>query len=115
MGVIIYHNPKCLKSQEALRFLYDKTSEITIVEYLHRPPGMFELKNILRFLGCSPRDILRKKESAYRELHLEEDRFTDMELIKIMAKYPILIQRPIVVNGEKAVIGRSLEAIESIL
>lgn len=115
MGIIIYHNPQCRKSQETLRLIYEKTREITIVEYLKKPPGMFELKNIIRFLGCTPRDILRKSESLYKTLHLEEDRFTDLELIKIMAKYPILIERPIVVNGEKAVMGRPPENVLNIL
>jgi len=104
-----------MKSRETLRLLSEKTSELTIVEYLKKPPGIFELKNILRFLGCVPRDILRKKETVYKELHLEEDKFTDLELIKIMVEYPVLIERPIVVHGERAVIGRPPENVLSIL
>lgn len=115
MGVIIYHNPRCSKSREALTLLNEKGCDITIVEYLHKAPGMFELKNILRFLNLSARDILRKNEPVYKELQLGREDISDLDLIKTMVKYPILIERPIVVNGEKAVIGRPAEKVLTIL
>lgn len=115
MGVIIYHNPRCSKSREALALLMEKKLQVTIVEYLHKTPGMFELRNILRFLKLNPRDILRKKEPIYKELKLDNKDLSDLELIKIMVKYPILIERPIVVNEEKAVIARPAEKVLTIL
>jgi arsenate reductase (glutaredoxin) len=115
MGVIIYHNPRCSKSRETLAILNEKQCDVTVVEYLDKSPGMFELKNILRFLNMKPRDILRTGEPVYKELKLDRDGFSDMDLIKIMVKYPILIERPIVVNGEKAIIGRPPEKVLTIL
>ena len=103
---IIYHNPRCSKSREALHILYDNSCKVTIVEYLVKTLGFFELKNIIKFLKLTPRDVIRKKEKLYIELKLDNPNLSDKDLIAIMVKHPILIERPIIVNGEKAVIGR---------
>lgn len=115
MGVVIYHNPRCTKSRETLALIQDKCDEITIVEYLNKKIGFFELKNILRFLDKKPDEIIRKNEQVYKDLGIADKNLTDLELIKIMVQYPILIERPIVVHDEKAVIGRPPENVLSIL
>lgn len=115
MGVVIYHNVSCQKSREALDLLNQQGCDITIVEYLDKKIGYFELKNILRFLGMKPREIVRTNELIYKELALDNPELTDDQLIKTIIKYPILLQRPIIANGEKAVIGRPASKIFDIL
>ncbi len=114
-SVMIYHNPRCSKSREALKLLLNRESNVTIVEYLVKPMGFFELKNLLKLLGLTPREIIRTKENAYLELKLDNMNLSDKELITAMVKYPILIERPIVVKGEKAIIARPPERILDLL
>jgi arsenate reductase len=111
----IYHNPRCSKSRQTLALIEDKGIAPKVVDYLKAPPTVAELKNILKKLGLRARDIVRKGEARYAELGLKERDPGDDELLALMAENPILIERPIVVSGEKAAIGRPPEAVLKIL
>ncbi len=115
MSVTILHNPRCSKSRQALALLKDRGVEPKIVEYLDVPPTTAELKAILGQLGLGPRDIIRKGEKVYKELELGDDSLSDIALITAMVEHPILIERPIVVKGGKAAVGRPPEKILEIL
>jgi len=115
MSVTLYHNPKCSKSRQTLELLKARGIEPTIVEYLKTPPTAKELKDILKRLGITPREILRSKEDAYAEHHLNDPSLSDDALIGLMVKHPILIERPIVVAGGKAALGRPPENVLDIL
>ncbi len=101
----IYHNPRCSKSREALQLLKDNGVEPEIVEYLKEVPTKAEFKELLAKLNLKPTDILRKGEAVYKE-KFKNVTFSDEEWIKVMLEYPKLIERPIVVKGYKAVVGR---------
>ena len=109
MNVTIYHNPKCSKSRKTLELLSGRGLTPTIVEYLVTPPDALTLKSILAKLKAEPREVMRAQEAPYLELGLENDELTVDELIEAMVNNPILIERPIVVAGERAVIGRPPE------
>ena len=115
MTVTIYHNPRCSKSRETLALLEENGVTPKIVKYLETPPSVAELKRVLKKLGLKARDILRKSEAAYAELGLKDSGHTDDELLALMVKNPILIERPIVVAGDRAAIGRPPEAVLEIL
>jgi arsenate reductase len=115
MTVTIYHNPRCSKSRATLQLLEAKGLKPKIVEYLKTPPSAAELKSIIKKLGLKPRDLIRKGEPLYAELGLEDRDLSDDRLIALMAKHPILIERPIVVSGGKAAIGRPPEKVLEIL
>jgi arsenate reductase len=115
MTVTIYHNPRCSKSRQTLALLEEKGLKPKIVEYLKTPPSAAELKRILKMLGLKPRDIVRKGESVYAELGLKDKDVSDDELIALMAANPILIERPIVIAGDKAAIGRPPDSVLKIL
>src|SRR5262249_39704111 len=104
--VTIYHNPRCSKSRATLALLHERGFEPKIMDYLKTPPSAAELKSILAKLGLKPRDILRQNESRYAELKLKDANLDDEALIALMAANPILIERPIVVAGNKAALGR---------
>ncbi len=114
MAVTIYHNPRCSKSREALQLLQEKSVQPQIIEYLKNPPSVVELKNIIKLLGILAIDLVRKKEDAYKESGLNNSS-SDAEVIKILAKNPVLIERPIVISGNKAAIGRPTENILKVL
>jgi arsenate reductase (glutaredoxin) len=111
--VTIYHNPRCATSRKALDLLRKRGVEPRIVEYLKTPPGEAELKRLLKLLGIGPRALLRKKEA--KEAGLDKASLTDAQIIAGMAKHPIAIERPIVVKGERAALGRPPEAVLKIL
>ncbi len=113
MSVTIYHNPRCTKSRETLALLEKKGVKPTIIEYLKTPPTAAELKKLLAMMGKSPREAIRKGEAPYKDLGLAEA--NDAQLIKAMAENPILIERPIVVKGSKAALGRPPESVLAIL
>jgi arsenate reductase (glutaredoxin) len=113
MAVTIYHNPRCNKSRQTLALLEERGVKPRIVEYLKTPPDVAELKRLLKLLGLSPRQLLRKKEAA--EAGLDKPSLSDAELIAGMVKHPIVIERPIVVSGERAAPGRTHEAVLKIL
>ncbi|MDD1612681.1 MAG: arsenate reductase (glutaredoxin) [Methylococcaceae bacterium] len=115
MKVKIYHNPRCSKSRETLQLLRDKGIEPEIVEYLKTPPSADELEEILQKLGIEPRDLMRKKEKPYDEHDLFDKSLDRQALIRAMVEHPILIERPIVIIGEKAAIGRPPENVLAIL
>lgn len=113
--IIIYHNPNCTKSRQTLELLKEKGFEPHVVEYLKNPPSANELQSILTKLGMSATDIIRSGEPEYRELGLMAASYTQDGLVDIMVKHPKLIERPIVVNGNKAAIGRPPENVLAIL
>ena len=104
--LVIYHNPSCSKSRETLQLLQDNNVSPEIIEYLNEPPTAQELAAIIAKLGISARDLLRTTEEVYREAELDDDSLTEQEIIEAICEYPALLQRPIVVTGDKAVIGR---------
>jgi len=115
MKVTIYHNPRCSKSRQTLQLLRDRGVEPEIVEYLASPPSAAEMKNILALLGKEPRDLMRRKEAPYAALGLADDSNSADDLIAAMLAEPILIERPIVVSGGAAVLGRPPENVLKLL
>jgi arsenate reductase len=115
MAVRIYHNPLCSKSRTTLELLRRHGEEPEIVEYLRTPPDQATLTDLLGMLGLGARAILRTGEPAYRELGLDQPDLTDAELIAAMAERPELIERPIVVAGGQARIGRPPEQVLDLL
>jgi arsenate reductase len=109
-NVKIWHNPRCSKSRDAVALLKNKGIEAEIVKYLDTPPSKEELKELLKMLNISPRELMRTKESIYKELGLK-DVDDEEKLIVAMTKNPKLIERPIVIKDAKAVIGRPIENI----
>ena len=106
-NVIIYHNPRCSKSREALKLLENKGIEPSIIKYLETPPDVNTLKRIIEMLNIEdPRDLMRKHESEYKENNLDNPSLSQDELIQAMVSHPRIIERPIVVSGNKAEIGR---------
>ena len=109
--VTLYHNPRCSKSRQTLQLLEARGLKPTIVEYLNEPPSAAELQAILKKLGIKPRDLLRQGEARYAELGLKDRELSEDALIALMVENPILIERPIVMNGNKAAIGRPPEKV----
>ena len=105
--VTIYHNPRCATSRKVLALLKDRGIEPRIVEYLKTPPDAAELKRLLKLLGMTPRQVLRKKEA--KEAGLDKPSLSDEQIIAGLAKHPIALERPIVVRGPKAALGRPPE------
>jgi len=106
----IYHNQRCGKSRNCLLLLEESKKEIEIINYLNTPPTVAELTTLLQKLNFSPIELVRQKESIWIE-NFKGKTLTDEEIIQAMVKNPILIERPIVVNGNKAIIGRDLEKV----
>jgi arsenate reductase len=115
MSVTIYHNPRCSKSRQTLALLQDKGIEPEIIEYLSSPPDAGTLRAILGKLGLEPRELMRRKEAPYKDLGLADDGKSRDTLIQAMVDNPILIERPIVLSGGKAAIGRPPEQVLEIL
>ena len=109
----IYHNSRCSKSRATLALL--EAREVEVVNYLDTPLDAAELRQLVKLLGISTRQLLRSGETVYNELGLANPTLTDDALIAAMAAHPILIERPIVVANDKAAIGRPPEAVLSIL
>lgn len=115
MSIKIYHNPRCSKSRQTLQLLQEKGIEPEVVLYLENPPSKTALKKILKSLGMKARDLMRKKEAEYKENNLADDSLKEDELITAMIAHPKLIERPIVVNGDKAAVGRPPENVLDIV
>ena len=115
MAVTIYHNPRCSKSRETLELIRSKGIEPEIVLYLETPPEADTLDHLLTLMGKEPREAMRTKEAPYRELGLSDPGTTREALIEAMVNHPVLIERPIVVNGRRAALGRPPEAVLDIL
>ena len=112
---IIYHNPRCSKSRQALQLLREAGIEPTIVEYLKTPLEKDVLKNISQLLGLRPKDFVRKTEKDFKDNHLSERLDDDDKIIEAMSLFPKIIERPIVVSGKEAVIGRPPENAQKLI
>ena len=110
----IYHNPRCSKSRNTLNIITEKGADVTIVEYLKTPPTKEELKDLLKKLNIPAQKLIRKGEQDFKD-NFKGKELTEEEWIDAMVKFPKLIERPIVVNGDKAVIGRPPEKVLDIL
>lgn len=115
MSVVIYHNPACGTSRKVLARLKEAGREPKVVDYLKTPPDRATLKRLLERMGKSVRDILRKRGTPYAELGLDDPAVTDAQIFDAIEKHPILIERPIVVVGEKAALCRPAEVVETLL
>ena len=102
----IYHNPSCSKSRETLQILEYHKFLPRIIEYLDTPPSALEISEIVKKLDLAPIDLLRTTEKAYIDAKYQADLMTDQEIIEAIVKHPSLLQRPIVICGNKAIIGR---------
>ncbi|WP_323085339.1 arsenate reductase (glutaredoxin) [Providencia alcalifaciens] len=115
-SIKIYHNPRCSKSRETLALLQEKGITPTVVEYLTTPPSVAEIEKLLKMLGFTDaRQLMRTKEDIYKELKLADNSVTQAQLIQAMHDNPKLIERPIVVKGKKAKLGRPPEQVLEIL
>lgn len=103
--MIIYYNPACSKCNEALNLLEGESCEVEIRNYLEQPPSVDELKEIVTKLGCSAVDLVRKSEPLFLE-KFNGQALSEMEWMRVLSENPILIERPILIDGEKAIIGR---------
>lgn len=115
MSVTIYHNPRCSKSRQTLDIIREIGINTEVVEYLKTPPSRDELLKLLEMLNMSPRELMRTHEAEYLENKLDDKSLSDDDLIEAMIKHPILIERPIVINNGKAVIGRPPVNVKTIL
>ena len=115
MTVTIWHNPACSTSRKVLAAIRDRGIEPTIVEYLKDPPSAAEIKAALKEMGIGPRELLRRRGTPYDDLKLGEPNRTDSELIAVMAKHPILIERPLVVTDKGVVLARPQDKVRDIL
>lgn len=111
--ITIYHNPRCQKSRTALQHIESIDADIKIIEYLKNPPSMKELKEVLGLLKLKPLDIVRKKEPVFVNEY-KNGSCTDAQWLKILVENPILIERPIVIKGNKAFIARDEMSLEKI-
>ena len=115
MTVRIYHNPRCSKSRQTLKILEDQAASPEVVEYLKTPPDADTLAELLDMLGLEPRELMRTKEKEYKESGADDPALSRAQLIDLMVRYPKLIERPIVVNDGRAMIGRPPEGVLEIL
>lgn len=113
--VTILHNPRCSKSRETLALLTERGIQPRVIDYLSEPPSVEELEKILKLLGVSARELMRKGENEYRELGLESESLTECDLVAAMHANPRLIERPIVLANGKAAVGRPPETVLDIL
>ncbi|MGV8947526.1 MAG: arsenate reductase (glutaredoxin) [Lutibacter sp.] len=110
----IYHNPRCSKSREGLTILQESKLPFEIINYLEKPISAVELIKVIKLLGISPIDLVRKNETIWKENYKGKN-LSDAEIITAMTENPKLIERPIVINNGKAVLGRPPELIKTIL
>lgn len=110
----IYHNPRCKKSRETLKIIEETGEQPEIIKYMDNPPTDEELNKILSKLDMEPQDLLRKGEKIYKEKFKDKD-FSREEWVRIMTENPKLIERPVVIEGNKAVIGRPPENVKELL
>lgn len=114
-NVTIYHNPRCSKSRQTLQLVEEQGIKPEIKLYLADTPSAEELKDVLTKLGISARELLRTKEQEYKDLDLKNQDHTDDAIISAMIQHPKLIERPIVIKGDQARIGRPPEQVLEIL
>lgn len=113
MKTQIYHNPRCTKSREALALLQEQGEDIEIIEYLKQAPTAKQLTELVKLLGVKPMQLVRVKEEAFKPYKGKE--LSDKAVIDLMVQFPVLIERPIVIKGNKAVIGRPPQLVVDIL
>ncbi len=112
--ITIYHNPRCSKSRQTLGLIEERGHDFVVKEYLKTPPTKEELKGVIELLGIKPEQLLRKGESDFKE-NFKGKNLSDDEWIDAMIAYPKLIERPIVLDGDKAVLGRPPENVLQLL
>ena len=111
----IYHNPRCSKSRQTLALIQEHGIEPEIINYLETPPSIDELTTVLSLLKLEPQELMRKRESEYKESGLDNLSLSEPEQIKLMVKFPKVIERPIVLANGKAAIGRPPESVLEII
>ena len=110
MSTTIWHNPRCSKSRQTMEILREKGVEAEVVKYLETTPSAQDITEVLKKLGLSARELMRTKEEEYKTLNLKNEN-DELKLIEAMASHPKLIERPIVIVGDKAVLGRPPEKV----
>ena len=110
----IWHNNRCSKSRDSLCLIQEQKTEVTIFEYLKTPLNSIQIKDVLNKLDMSAKDLIRKGEELYK-LHYKDKNLSEEEWISVMIQNPVLIERPIVVKGDKAVIGRPIDKVIDLL
>ncbi len=110
----IYHNPRCKKSRDGVAYLENAQVDFEIIKYLETPPTTEEIQELLEKLNYTPIQLVRKNEAVWKENYKGKE-WTDNEIVQALAKFPKLIERPIVIKKNKAVVARPTEAIENIL
>ena len=110
----IYHNPRCRKSREGIKYLESKKINFEVIDYIKNNLSLDQIRNILKKLQFKPIELVRKNEAIWKEKYKGKD-FTDDQLIKILSDEPKLIERPIIVSEKLAVIGRPAENIDKLL
>jgi len=115
MTVTIWHNPRCGKSRQTLELLRQKGVEPAIREYLKQPPSKAEVEKLIALVGGNPADLIRDGEAEFKALKKKKAAFSKADIAQAIAKHPILLQRPVVVAGSRAAIGRPPEAVLSLL
>jgi arsenate reductase len=115
MTVTIWHNPRCSKSRQTLDLLKSKGVEPTVREYLKQPPSKAEVEKLIAQVGGDPRELIRDGEAEFKALKLRKADLTKADIVKAIAAHPVLLQRPIVVKGTHAAIGRPPEAVLPLL
>ena len=108
--VIIWHNNRCSKSRDSLSYLQDSNQNTTVFEYLKTPPTLEDINHVLEKLQIPARELIRKGEEVYKS-NFKDKKFSEEEWRKILVQHPVLIERPIVIKGNQAVIGRPLEKV----
>ncbi len=114
-GITIYHNPRCSKSRQTLELIEAAGHHPAVVRYLDTPPDAATLRTLLGLLGLGARDLLRRGEDEYQALGLHDPNLAEADLIAAMVAHPNLIERPIVVRGKRAVLGRPPENVRQLL
>lgn len=112
--ITIYHNPRCGKSRDCLAFIENSNNEYEIIKYLETPLSYDELEDIIKKLNIKPIQLIRTKEPIWAE-KFEGRKLSRKQIINAMVKYPILMERPIAINGDKAIIARPFELVQSII
>jgi arsenate reductase len=115
MTVVIWHNPKCSTSRKVLDMLRAKGIKPTVIDYQKTPPSAAEIKAALKAMGMKPRDLLRRKNTPYDELGLDDPKLSDAQLVAAMADHPLLIERPVVQTKKGTRLCRPVERLQEIL
>jgi arsenate reductase len=115
MTITIWHNPRCSKSRQALELLQKKGVTPAVREYLKQPPSKAEIESLIAMVGGDPAELIRDGEAEFKSLKKKKAEMTKTDIAKAIAAHPILLQRPIVVAGKKAAIGRPPEAVLPLL